>query len=192
MSYHQLTPFNQSKAGKTPGSCLANSRQGFSIKAKYANAWSAWNHTQQHSGQPPTGVDVPVFFSYVDANHGHIGVRLANGKFWSDGNTYASIEAYTKGHAPKYVGWGESINDIRVLEKLPDAPVYNHDTSIRINSGSWNVRTAPNTSASVIGGGKAPALGGQTYGATIGTDGWAQIEFTGKIGYIGPKGFTRI
>jgi hypothetical protein len=112
-------------------------RKGFGINGKYPNAWSAWQHTQQHFGTPPSGVDVPVFFSYIDAAHGHIGVRLANGTFWSDGNTYESIADYQKRHTPRYVGWGESINDQRVLEVVASPPpAPSSGQTLHLNKGT--------------------------------------------------------
>lgn len=117
----QLIPFNQSRGGTTPNMCLANVIKGYVIGAKYPDAWTAWVNTQQHGGDAPAGLDVPVFFSYVatidgvNKNWGHIGVRLANGQFWSDGKVYPTIAAYTSNHAPKYVGWGESINNVKVI-----------------------------------------------------------------------------
>lgn len=120
----QLIPFNQSKAGGVPKKCLENTRTGFvsadhpnGIPAKYGSAWEAWEHTQQHPGEPPLGLDVPVFFSYIDEENGHIGVRLTSGSFWSDGVVYSSIPAYQANHLPIYVGWGESINDVKVIEE---------------------------------------------------------------------------
>jgi hypothetical protein len=120
MAYKQVKAFNKSKAGKTPGSCLMNTRTGFGIASKYPNAWQAWLNTQQHTGQPPQGIDVPIFFWYKDAKNGHIGVRLANGQFWSDGDLYASIADYEAVKQPNYVGWGESINGVKVIEQVAD------------------------------------------------------------------------
>lgn len=120
MSWKQDKPFNRATAGTTPGSCLANTRKGFGIASKYPCAWQAWEHTQQHTGDAPMGVDVPVFFEYIDENNGHIGVRLANGQFWSDGHIYDSIASYEANHVPRYVGWGESVNDVRVIEYVAD------------------------------------------------------------------------
>lgn len=119
----QIIPFNQGIAGTVPDSCLSNVRKGYGIAAKYNTAWEAWQNTQQHTDQDvPTGVDVPLYYSYtttingVTQNYGHINVRLANGTVWSDGNIYANIDAYLSNHAPKYVGWGESVNDVTVIK----------------------------------------------------------------------------
>lgn len=122
--WQQVKPFNQSTAGKTKNMCLANVRSGYQIKNILPDAWTAWQNTEQHTDTPPTGVDVPIFFSYtatIDGqrkNWGHIGVQLKNGKFWSDGVTYNNIAAYTANHSPKYVGWGESVNNERVIKPV--------------------------------------------------------------------------
>lgn len=116
-------PFDQSKAGTIPNFCLDNVRRGYGISNKYPSAWEAWLHTQQHTDPIPTGVDVPLFYSYtatldnVTANYGHINVRLANGTVWSDGHIYTNLQAYLANHSPKYVGWGESINDYKIIEE---------------------------------------------------------------------------
>lgn len=112
--WNQVKAFDPAKGGSTPGYCLRNVRQGYGIWPLYSNAITAWEHTEQHTTPIPQGVDVPLFFSYRE--DGHIGVNLANGKFWSDGKTYDTLSAYLDNHEPKYLGWGESINKQRVLE----------------------------------------------------------------------------
>lgn len=117
----QLTPFNTSKGGNAPLKCLENVSLGFSIGAKYPDAWTAWEHTEQHFDPIPTGLDVPLYYSYtttidgITKNYGHINVRLKTGTVWSDGNIYASLEAYESNHFPKYVGWGESVNNVKII-----------------------------------------------------------------------------
>lgn len=129
MNYTQVRPFDTSKGGNIPNLCLANVVKGFSISNKYGSAWMAWGHTEQHTEAPPDGLDVPLYYSYtttidgVTANYGHINVRLKNGTVWSDGNIYASIQDYTSKKVPKYVGWGESINDFKIIEGVQMPPV---------------------------------------------------------------------
>lgn len=124
MIYTQVKPFNQAQGGTTPNLCLANVTKGYGIPNKYSSAWEAWAHTHQHTDPIPLAVDVPLYYSYtatidnITQNYGHINVRLANGTVWSDGNIYASIEAYTANHWPKYVGWGDSVNDVTVVKQL--------------------------------------------------------------------------
>lgn len=123
MSYIQVIPFNQAQGGTTPNLCLANVSKGYVIPNKYGSAWEAWQHTQQHPDRNiPAGLAVPLYYSYtaiidgVTANYGHINVQLPNGTVWSDGNIYASIDAYTANHYPKFVGWGESVNDVTIIQ----------------------------------------------------------------------------
>lgn len=127
MSYTQLTPFDPSKGGNVPNLCLDNVRRGYGIGNKYGSAWEAWEHTQKHPDRNvPVGVAVPIYYSYtVDLgdgpqNYGHINVQLPDGRVWSDGNYYTSIDGYMAHHDPKYVGWGESVNDVQVIKQGGD------------------------------------------------------------------------
>lgn len=120
MAYKQVRAFNQSRAGSKPLYCLQNTRLGFTIQPKYGNATQAWNNTEQHKNRNiPKGVDVPLYYSFTtsNGNEGHINVQLANGKLWSDGKIYANLKAYeSPSGRPKYLGWGESVNDERVIK----------------------------------------------------------------------------
>ncbi len=118
----QLVPFDVNKAGTTPNMCLDNVRRGYGIPAKYGSAWEAWLHTQQHPDRNiPMGLAVPLYYSYtatidgVTDNFGHINTLLPDGRVWSDGKYYANLDAYLANHTPKYVGWGESVNDVKVI-----------------------------------------------------------------------------
>lgn len=120
MTYVQTRKFDQLKGGNTPLMCLQNVRLGYSIPAKYQNAITAWQHTQQHADRNiPTGVDVPLFYSW--GTDGHINVRLADGRIWNDGKIFASLAAFEKAFTNvHYLGWGESVNDVKVIEKGAD------------------------------------------------------------------------
>lgn len=127
--YTQVRTFDPNKGGNVPNLCLDNVRRGYGIANKYTSAWQAWEHTEQHPDRDiPAGVDVPLYYSYtvtldgVTQNYGHINVRLANGTVWSDGAIYHSLEDYLSKKLPKYVGWGESVNDFKVIqgETMPD------------------------------------------------------------------------
>lgn len=120
---NQVIPFDQKKGGHTPLLCLDNVCKGYGIPDKYGSAWIAWQHTEQHPDRNiPAGLDVPLFYSYTTTigglteNYGHINVRLADGTVWSDGNSYASIDDYTSKKLPRFVGWGESVNDYKIVE----------------------------------------------------------------------------
>jgi hypothetical protein len=107
--------------------CLKNVRLGYGILPKYDNATAAWNNTEQHRDRNvPLGVDVPLYYSW--GRDGHINVRLANGRVWSDGDLYVSIEDYEAKKEPNFLGWGESVNEVRVIQHVadpvPPAPKY--------------------------------------------------------------------
>lgn len=123
----QLIPFDTSKGGNIPNLCLANVCKGYNIANKYGSAWEAWEHTQQHPDRNiPSGLAVPIYYSYtttidgVTQNYGHINVQLPNGTVWSDGNIYQSIDDYTSKKLPTFVGWGESVNDAKIIQEGND------------------------------------------------------------------------
>lgn len=122
MAYKQTKSFNQALGGAVKGFCLRNVRLGYGIGPKYDTAWQSWQNAPQNGGDIPTGVDVPVYFSYFSA--GHIGVRLANGQFWSDGKVYSSLTAYRVTHPlVVYRGWSTEVNDVVVIQYVAD-PTY--------------------------------------------------------------------
>ena len=127
MAWKNTISFNQKIAGTRWHMCLQNTRKGFGIPAKYPTAWSAWSHTQRHSNRSiPALVDVPLFykFSVGGVNKGHINVRLKNGTVWSDGKIYKSLAEFeAKNSNVHYVGWGESINGVRVIKNVVTKPV---------------------------------------------------------------------
>lgn len=153
-----LRKFNLTLAGTKPYWCLQNTRLGYAIGTKYPSAISAWEHTEQHKDQNfPAGCDVPIFFNWtgkvegVTKNWGHVGVRLADGRFWTDGKFYQSIGTlmafYLKNGNPSYLGWGESLNGVPIVKSvtiepnmaiIQDTPNWYgrcNDTHWRINGG---------------------------------------------------------
>jgi hypothetical protein len=120
--YKQTRAFDQNKAGTTKGYCLRNVRLGYSIPAKFDSAIIAWDNTEQHKDKSIPSGDVPLFYTYkVD---GHINVRLKDGRIWNDGELYENLDAYISTHpSVGYLGWGESVNEVRVLEWIPDPVV---------------------------------------------------------------------
>lgn len=128
--YKQLKAFNKLQAGTVKGMCLRNVRLGYGIGAKYDTATDAWNHTQQMTGEIPTGVDVPLYYSYtttingVRKDYGHINVRLANGQVWNDGKIYANTTSYRLLHpSVRYRGWSNAVNGVAVIQYAPAPPV---------------------------------------------------------------------
>lgn len=130
MTYKQLKQFNQATAGTTHGMCLQNVRLGFQIPPRYNSAWEAWAGTEQHPDRNiPTGVDVPLFYDFTDSagnRYGHINVRLANGQVWNDGRVFPDLPSFEKFWSNvKYVGWGESVNKVKVIEGVQMAVIQN-------------------------------------------------------------------
>lgn len=127
----QVVPFNVNTAGTTKYLCLANVRKGYGIGIKYPDATTAWDNTQQHRDRSfPAGCSVPVFYSWVGTvsgerkNWGHIAVRLPDGRIWTDGRYYANVDELSAKYlsGSSYLGWGESVNAVRVVENviIPD------------------------------------------------------------------------
>lgn len=121
--WKQTRKFNQSNATTQAGYCLRNVRTGYGIAPKYATAWDSWINSTRRTGAIPSGVDVPIYFSYylkinnLFRNYGHVGVQLADGRFWSDGTIYSSLWRYRITHpAVLYKGWSEEVNDVAVMK----------------------------------------------------------------------------
>lgn len=143
MSYSQVKPFVIANAGTTKYLCLQNVRLGYSIPASYLTATKAWAGTQQHPDKNfPAGCAVPVFWSlfltldgkYED--YGHVAVRLADGRIWTDGRYYNSVDELNSsylGGKGKYLGWGESLNNVKVVtQEASMAEVVTDDVSRQI------------------------------------------------------------
>lgn len=128
MGYTQTITFNQALAGTVSNECLENVRKGFSIDSSltYPNATASWNISQvQHTDRNvPSGLYTPLYYSYpVDGvDLGHVNVQFPDGTVWSDGNKYVNIDAYLLNHAPKYLGWGEKVNGIAVIQEGEEMP----------------------------------------------------------------------
>lgn len=144
--WKQARTVNISQMGKRSGYCLVNTRVGGvpDIPSKYQTAHEAQLHTTLHPGTPPSGVWVPVFFDFyatidgVYKNWGHVG-WYKDGVFYSDGVRYASIAAYEAHHAPRYRGWGETLNGVRIIEWVADpvpAPSVPASGTLHLDKGT--------------------------------------------------------
>lgn len=133
MAWSQLKQFNLSTAGTKKYWCLQNVRLGYGLPAKYPTARSDWNNNlKQHKNKTfPVGVAVPVYWSLtltldgVTADYGHIAVRMPDGRIWTDGIFYANVDSlnryYLNGRGI-YLGWGESVEGIRVVKEISMSP----------------------------------------------------------------------
>ncbi len=133
--WEQTRGWNSNKGGKQAGMCLRNVRMGYDIPPKYDDAWTAWLNTEQHRDRNFPNLYTPIYFSYtatidgIKKNYGHIGVRYPDGRFWSDGKVFASVEAYENAHAPVFVGWGESVNGVKVIKVQGDDMITKDNTA---------------------------------------------------------------
>lgn len=118
MSYVQVRNFNPSKMGKRPNYCLQNCRIAFEpeIPPKYEDAKQAMlanrNAGTLHPMDTlPLNCAVPVFAD-TPSKYEHVMV-CDKGTMYSDGQI---VDAGNF----NYFGWGESLNDCRVVDYVAD------------------------------------------------------------------------
>jgi hypothetical protein len=123
--YTQLKPANLNVVG-IPGECLVYVREVFGVSAKYPTATSGWeNASYKHIGeQPPTDVDVPVWFSWnVD---GHVGVSVPGEGVYSalerGVEVKASVAVLATAIGGTYLGWSEDVDGVRIVQPATPAP----------------------------------------------------------------------
>ena len=148
MSWKQVKPFQVGKAGTKKYWCLQNVRLGFGAPVKWEYARQDWEHNLgRHPNQDfPAGVAVPVYFSWtgtldgVKRDWGHVAVRLPDGRIWTDGKYYANVSTLASNYLSggTYLGWGESVNGVRVVEYVPE-PVRksNEEIASEVIQGKW-------------------------------------------------------
>ena len=119
MAWKQTRPFVVSKMGTAPGLCLRNVRIGFDpeIPSLYYDAKAAMlankkAGTLHDISTLPKNVSVPVFVDTTSINE-HVEASV-NGTLYSDGKVVANPLNQ------KFFGWGETLNDVRVVEYVPD------------------------------------------------------------------------
>lgn len=139
----QVKPFNPALGGTTKYLCLSNVRKGYSIPALHQFAKQDWDNNVQHKDRNfPQGCSVPVYWSWtgkvdgVTKDWGHIAVRLADGRVWTDGRYYANVDTlntnYLSGKGT-YLGWGELVNNVRVVrQEVSMAETINDDVARQI------------------------------------------------------------
>lgn len=137
----QVKPFIIANAGTTKYMCLSNVRKGYGIPALHEYAYQDWQNNVQHKDQNfPSGCSVPVYFNWTGAvggvtkNWGHVGVRLADGRIWTDGKYYANVSELSKNYlgGQAYLGWGEQINNVKVVTEVSMAETINDDVARQI------------------------------------------------------------
>lgn len=118
MSYRQIRPFDPAKMGTKENWCLANCMYGYEppIPPKYPDAKSAMQAnkdagTLHPMDTLPLNCSVPVFAD-TPSEWEHVMVA-DKGVLYSDGKV-VSFDRFN------FFGWGESLNDVPVVEYVPD------------------------------------------------------------------------
>lgn len=129
MAWQQERAFNLSKMGKKPGYCLQNVRLAFDIPAKYYDAKAAMianrNAGTLHPIDTlPTNCAVPVF---VDTSSPNEHVEVADhGTYYSDG------KKVTNPGSQSFFGWGETLNDVRIVKWVADPQPTPTPTGLKV------------------------------------------------------------
>lgn len=110
----QIRQFNIENMGTTHGLCLQNTRLGFGIATGHfptarADMESQIANGTLHSGLPPYGIAVPIYYDNSIAA-GHVAV-WDHGRVYSDGIECPNIDSVDSG----YMGWGELCDNTRVV-----------------------------------------------------------------------------
>lgn len=113
----QERQFNLENMGNTPTMCLQNTRLGFGIQTGHfptarADMESQIANGTLHSGLPPSGIAVPIYYDNSIAE-GHVAV-WDHGRVYSDKVEYPNINAVDSG----YAGWGELCDNTRVVSPV--------------------------------------------------------------------------
>lgn len=105
--------------------CLAYIQSAFGTAHTSPSAWSEWNNVvrKKHSGTPPKGVYVPIWFSGA-GGYGHVAI-YKDGKVysspWKAGTTSAvlnSIAETERIYGVKYVGWSEDLAGSTIIKEV--------------------------------------------------------------------------
>jgi len=203
MAWKQLRAPNLAVSAPV-GYCLNYARTAFGAPGGTAYASQAWTKTKfKHLDQSFPPYPVPIWFSYYvnGENEGHVAIHVPGKGIYSSpyrkGTGHAVLSSIPEliriysgngRHPMAYQGWSEDINGVRVVEPAA-SPSPAPSIAVEITRPDFVYSGAGKASPKLKGGVKT----GQKYGpAAIMTNGWAQITFTGKIGYIQPGSYKRI
>ena len=130
--WKQVRLFDLDDMGHEKGYCLRNVRLAFRIKAKFASAIEDYKNNLEKGtihaiNTLPLNVAVPVYLDTAN-KYDHI-VVADKGIFYEDGK-----RMYLTPNL-KFYGWGELINDVRVVEWIPDKS--NYEIALEVIEGKW-------------------------------------------------------
>lgn len=129
MAWQQTTAFNLAKMGKKPNMCLQNVRLAYGIPSYYYDAKAAMLANKKAGtlhpiSTLPTNVAVPVFVDTASPNE-HVEVA-DHGTFYSDGAKVADPSNQV------YFGWGETLNEVRIVKWVADPTPTPTPTGIKV------------------------------------------------------------
>jgi hypothetical protein len=106
--------------------CFGFSREG----RPFRTAIESWQKSHQIKGEPPLGIDVPIYFTLKSDWRGHVAVRLADGRVASSSdpgihsqptyhaNIAAIIKYYGTTNGLQYLGWSDELIYKKVVKEV--------------------------------------------------------------------------
>lgn len=124
--------FDKYMMGTEKGYCLRNVRKGFDLPAKFASALDDLKNniakgTLHDISTLPSNVSVPVYLDTA-SKYDHI-IVSDKGKFYEDGKRVYNTKNF------KFYGWGELLNDYRIVEWIPEKT--NVELAVEVIQGLW-------------------------------------------------------
>ena len=138
--------------------CLEYAQNFFGVPHTSPSAWAEWlsiPKDKKHTGTPPGGVWVPIFFSGY-GGLGHV-AGYKDGQIysspWQRGTDHAvltSIKEMERIYGVKYAGWSEVLGGQPVVKPAPSKPVV-VKPSFRVTVLVGNIRNKPTTASKRMG-----------------------------------------
>jgi len=131
MAYKQLKKPNVAVKTKALGWCLWWVQQAYGTPHLFPSASAQYKGAKlKHTGQPPKGVYVPVFFAMKGVPEGHVAISAPDGSIYSTSSPHSLTPVHHKnmqdllnyyGGKLTYLGWSEDIGGVRVV--APVTPI---------------------------------------------------------------------
>lgn len=142
-----------------PGWCLRFTQTVYGAPVNYYCARDSWDGSDfKHTEAPPSGVSVPVYWSWIGTingetrDWGHIAALLPDGRVlssplrWSDGygQTIAgSIDEVSNMLGATFLGWTEDMNTLRIVNytdtPTPEPTPPNRTYTVQPGDTLWGI-----------------------------------------------------
>ncbi len=147
----QLKKPNVSVKTKAIGWCLWWAQEAYKVPHLYPSATAQWKEARiKHTGKPPKGVFVPVFFSMKGVPAGHVAISAPDGSIYSTSSPHSLTPVHHKDMADllryyggklTYLGWSEDLGGVKVVapDPKPVKPVKKSNLQIakEVLAGKW-------------------------------------------------------